>query len=251
MFSMRAMSLAMSLLVASSSVWASPVKDMKAAAKKNKIALMLVTDGKNTDVSALKKTIKEVLKDNNTAVMVEVDRAKPENAELVTKYKLAKMAVPMVLAVNPDGALNGAIHEKRATVESLSKYVPSPKKAEILKALSDGNAVFITVSRKDMKSLGAVSDSCNLACQKVPGKSVCVNIDMNDKKELAYLRELKIDTASAEPVTIVANPQGQIAAKYVGEAKVNDLVTSTTKKVGGCCAPKVTGASKVCAPTKQ
>ncbi len=251
MFTRSLFAAALSLLLLSSTVWASAAKDMQAAAKKSKIALMLVTDGKNTDVSALKKTIKDVLKDNNTAVMVEVDRAKPENAELATKYKLAKMAVPMVLVVNPDGVLTSALDGKRAKFESISKVVPSPKKAEILKALSDGNAVFITISRKDMKSLGAVSDSCSLACQKATGKSVCVNIDMNDKKELAYLRELKIDTASAEPVTIVANPQGQIAGKYVGEVKVNDLVASTTKKVGGCCAAKVTGASKVCGPTKK
>jgi hypothetical protein len=247
----RVMRLTLSLLVVSSSVWASTAKDIEKANQKGQVAFILVTDGAQSNVDTAKNVLKDTVKQAKRSTMVELDRSNPDNADIVVKYKLASIPVPMVMVLNPNGVISGAVQPDQLTTAALLKMVPSPKKLEVMKALTDGNAVFITVSRKDMKSLDSVSDSCAAACQKASGKSVCVNIDMNDKDEKVFLTELKIDPTAAEPVTIVANPQGQIAAQYTGEVKVADLVTSMTKKVGGCCAPKVTGGASSCEPTKK
>jgi hypothetical protein len=230
---------------------ASPAKDLEKAAQKGQIAFILVTEGTKTDVSAAKTVLKDTVKQAKRSTMVELDRSNPDNAEIVKKYKLATIPVPMILALNANGVISGAIQPNRATSETLLKMVPTPKKLEVMKALSNGNAVFIMASHKGMTSSGSVSDSCAMACQKAPSKSICVSIDMDDKEEAAFLTELKIDTTSSEPVTIVANPKGQVAAKYTGEVKVSDLVEATTKKIGGCCPPKVTGETSTCGPTKK
>ncbi len=231
---------------------ASPAKDIKNAAEDGKVAFLVVTDNSiKTDLSDCKKTIKAASKQTRNAVMIEINRSDDENTEILKQYRLTSIPIPMILALNPNGVISGAIQPSRATLESLVALVPSPKKAEVMKALSGGNAVFITASHKGMTTLGTVSDSCAIACQKGQGKAVCIKIDMNDEDESAFIKELKIDTSSAEPVTIVANPKGQIAAQFTGPVKVDDLVQATTKTIGGCCPPKVTGGTQACPPAKK
>lgn len=248
MFGKSALIMALGLLVASSSVWGSATKDIEKAAQKEQVAFMLVTEGKTADVSAAKATIKDVTRQNKKAVMVELDRSKPENADLVAKYKLATIPVPMVLVLNPNGVISGAVQSSKATSEALLKMIPSPKKAEVMKALSDGNAVFITAYRKDMASVETVNNSCAMACQQMSGKSVQVKVDMDDPAEAGFMTEMKINTASTEPVTVVANPQGQIAGTFNGDVQVTQLVTTATKKVGGCCPKTVSKPDASCAP---
>ena len=251
MFSKRAASIALSLLMASSTVWASTAKNLETAAQKGQVAFVLVTDGSTADVSNAKTTIQSVTKQNKKSVMVELDRSNAANADIVTKYRLASMPVPMILVLNPSGAISGAIQPDKATPEALAKMIPSPKKAEIIKALSEGNAVFITVYRKGMTSVETVNSTCAMACQQMAGKSVQVKVDMDDPAEAGFLTDMKINMVSTEPVTMVPNPQGQIAGSFTGEVQVTQLVASATKKVGGCCPKTVAKPDASCGPTTK
>jgi hypothetical protein len=156
----------------------------------------------------------------------------------------------MILVVSPNGTVGGAVQPEKATPEALAKMIPSPKKAEIIDALTQGNAVFITAYRKGMP-VENVDQSCAQACQQLSGKSTQVKIDMDDPAEAAFLSEMKINMASTMPVTVVANPQGQIAGTFNGEVQVTQLVNTATKKVGGCCAPTVAKPNASCAPTTK
>jgi hypothetical protein len=251
MFSKRAALLSLTFALLPAFVLASPAKDIEKAAQKGRVAFVLVTDGTTSDVSNAKATIKGVTKQNKKSVMVELDRSDPANADLVAKYRLATIPVPMILALNPSGAISGAAQADKATSESLTKMIPSPKKAEIIKALSDGNAVFITAYRKNMKSVESINSACASACQQMAGKSVQVKVNMDDPEEADFLTEMKINMASTEPITVVANPQGQIAGTYTGEMQVTELVTTATKKVGGCCPKTVAKPDASCEPTKK
>lgn len=230
---------------------ASPTKDLEKAAQKGQVAFVIVTDNTVTDISNAKTAVRGVTNENKKSVLVELDRSNPENAEIVTKYSLATIPVPMILALNPNGVISGAIEPDKATPETLAKMIPSPKKAEIIKALSDGNAVFITAYRKGMTSVETVNNSCAAACQQMAGKSVQVKVDMDDPAETGFLTEMKINVASTEPVTVVANPQGQISGTYIGDVQVTQLVTSATKKVGGCCPSTVSKPDASCSPTTK
>jgi hypothetical protein len=245
----RALCTGVILLVIPGAIWASTAKDLEKAAEKGQVAFVLMTEGKTADVSMAKAAIQGVTKHNKKSVMVELDRGKPENANVVAKYKLATIPAPMILVVNPNGTISGAVLPERATAEALAKMIPSPKKAEVVNALSDGNAVFITAYRQDMASVEAVNSNCAAACQQMAGKSVQVKVDMDDPAESFFLSEMKINTTSIEPVTVVANPQGQIAGTFNGDVQVAQLVTTATKKVGGCCPKTVSKPDASCGPT--
>jgi len=250
MFIKHVACIAVSLLIVSSTVWASATKDLEKAAKNGQVAFVLVTDGTTGDVSSAQAMIQSAVKQAKRTLMVELDRSNPVNTDIVTKYRLSTIPVPMILVFNPGGAISGAVQPDKATPEMLAKMVPSQKKAEIINALSAGNAVFITAYRKSMKSVETVNSACAAACQQMAGKSVQVKVDMDDPAETAFLTEMKIDMASAEPVTMVANAQGQIAGRYTGEMQVTELVTSASRKVGGCCPSTVSKPDASCGPTK-
>ncbi len=241
--------LALTMVAAAS--FASAQNDLDAAAKAGKAAFILVYDQTALDLDQSREMISAAMTEFPKSAKIELDRSNPAEADFVAKYKLSSAPVPLILVASTSGMVTGGVVAKQATIDQLVKMIPSPKKTEIIRALSDGNAVFITAYRKSMKSVETVNSSCAMACQQMAGKSVQVKVNMDDPAEAGFLTEMKVNLASTEPVTLVANAQGQVSGTYTGAVEVASLVTSATKKVGGCCAPTVSNPSASCGPTKK
>lgn len=226
-------------------------QELEAAARSGKVAFILVYDATAAQVDIARLTTADAARRVPGSVVIEVDRSNVANADFVAQYKLSTAPVPLILVASSSGVITGGLVAAQATAEALVKLVPSPKQAEIVKAISAGNAVFITASRKGMASTATVNSACAAACQQMPGKSVQINIDMDDPVETGFLTSLKVNMQSTEPVTLVANPQGQIAQTYTGAMQVTDLVTAATKKVGGCCPSTASNPNASCVPTTK
>jgi len=233
------------------SVLGAAQQELEAAARSGKVAFILIYDATAAQVDIARLTVADAVRRVPGAVIVDLDRGNAANAEFVAKYKLGTAPVPLILVASSSGVITGGLVAAQATTEALVKLVPSPKQAEIVKAISEGNAVFITASRRSMASTATVNSICAAACQQMAGKSVQINIDMDDPAEAGFLTSLKVNMQSTEPVTLVANPQGQIAQTYTGAVQVTDLVTAATKKVGGCCPSTASNPNASCAPTTK
>jgi len=229
---------------------ASAQNDLNSAAKHGKVAFILVTDQGATGVDQAKVMIAQAMKQVKKSVLVELYRSDVANAELVAKFRLAGAPVPLILLTARNGALAGGLPAAQATADKLVAMVPSPKKAEVLRVLQTGKALFIYVSRKGMATQPEASAACAAACGRMQEQCVTVKIDMDDPAEAAFLGQIKVNRASTEPVTLVVNAQGQITGTYTGATDVASLVQAATKKAGGCCPSTVQGGSTSCAPTK-
>lgn len=225
--------------------------DLDAAVRDGKSAYILVYDQSAQEMNHARNLIESAVSRVPQSAKLLCDRSDPANAEFVAKMRLAGSPVPLILVCSATGIVTGGIPTQQATIEQLVKMMPSPKKSEIVKALSDGNSVFITASRKGMPSEATVNSACAAACQQLGAKSTYIKIDMDDPVEAGFLAELKVNLASTEPVTLVANPQGQIAGSYTGAVQVTELVTAATKKVGGCCPSTVANPNAACPPAKK
>ena len=225
--------------------------DLDAAAKAGQAAFVLVYDQAALQTDQARQLIGDAMSRVPGSVKIEMDRSDPANADLVAKYRLSVAPVPLILVASSTGIITGGLIAQQGTVDQLVKMVPSPKKAEIIKALSAGNAVFITAYRESMKSVETVNSACAMACQQMAGKSVQVKVNMDDPAEAGFLTEMKVNMTSAEPITLVANAQGQVAGTYTGSIQVADLVTAATKKVGGCCPKTVSSPDASCAPAPK
>ena len=230
---------------------ASAQKDLDSAAGQEKIAFILVTDQGAIGVNQAKDMIAQAMKQVKETVMVELDRSDPANADLVAKFRLAGAPVPLILVAARNGVIAGGLPAPQATADLLAAMVPSPKKAEILKALQSGKAVFISLSRQGMPAQTGAASACALACGQMQGQSAMVQIDMDDPAEAAFLTQMKVNLASTEPVTLVVNAQGQMTGTYSGAVDVASLVQAASKKAGGCCPKTVQNPNASCAPPKQ
>lgn len=222
---------------------------LQRAEEGGRVAFLLVTEPGASGADSARKLIQSAMSRVKGSVTAELDRADRANEGLVAKFRLLGAPVPLILIFAPNGLLVGGLPAAQATPDILVKAIPSAKKLEVIKAIQEGKSVFITASRKGMAASQRMASSCELACGKMKGRSVLVPIDMDDKAEAEFLALLKIDAASKEPVTVVANAQGQITGSYTGAVKPDDLVLAAAKKVTGCCPANATAAAKSCAPS--
>jgi len=201
----------------------------------------------NIDCETMERNIDSFARKTKKNVeIIKVDRKDPNNSDIVTRLRTQTAPIPLTLLFTPNGGIMAAF-TKVITEEELTQAFPSPKKAETLKYIQEGKGVIICFANKKMSSRGEVQASCSQAKGKLEGKTECINIDLSDSKEAEFIKELKIDPNTPEPVTLVINPQGQVTGKYDGEVQVANLVAAATKVVkSGCCPPS---SGKSCGPT--
>jgi len=227
---------------------ATPQEALITAEKKGKVALVLVTEPNVQDLEKARTTIQESAKRIKGSVTIELDRKDAANSALVTKYGLAGAPVPLILVFAPTGVIAGGVPSAQASPEGIVKMVPSPKKSVVLKEITSGKAVLVVAGKKSMKDQVKAMEKCAAACNQIQGKATTVQVDMDDPKEAAFLKDLKVDMASKDPITIVINPQGQLTGTFAGTADTAALIAAATKKAGGCCA---SGSGKTCGPPKK
>ncbi len=232
-----------------SSLLASPADDLQSASNHGDVAFLLVTEPGISGIQRAESIINEAMQQVKNSVLIELNRADKENLSLVGKYRLSGAQVPLILVFASNGAMAGGNLASKLTTQQLVNMVPSPKKAEVLKALQGGQAVFLTATRDGMSAKSDVADCCASASGQLRGKCTSIDVNMDDKAEAAFLKQLKVNTQSTEPVTVVINAQGQVTGSFNGPVDIAKLVQAATKKVSsGCCPP---GSGKSCGPTKK
>ena len=212
-----------------------------------KYVYLLFYEPDNADCKTMEKNLDRFARGNDKKVeIIKVDRKDPRNSDIVTKLRAQTAPIPLTLLFTSSGAIIAAF-TKVVTEEEFSQALPSPKKAQALKCMQEGKGVILNFANKKMSSREAVQACCSQAKENLAGKAEYIYVDLSDRKEAGFIKELKVDPNTPAPVTLVINPQGQITGKYNGEVQVTNLVEAATKVVkSGCCAA---GSGKTCAPT--
>jgi hypothetical protein len=240
------------MLVASMStqIFATTADELAKATDKGKTVFLLVFEPNAQGIEPARGIVKAASEQVKKSTVVQLDRSDATNSELVAKYRLAGVPLPLIMMLCGNGAIAGGIPAANTTAEKLIKMVPTAKKAEVLKAVQDGQSVLITAASKKMPKETSVSSACAAACGQMQGKCTSIKINLDDDDELPFLNELKISPQSKEPVTVVINAQGQVTGSFAGGVEVGNLVQAATKKAGGCC-PSGGASSSSCGPTKK
>ncbi len=222
-------------------------EQLKTAASNGNVAFVVVTAPGAAGVDQAKTIAQQAVNQIPGSVMIESNRADAANAEFIQKYSLASAPVPLILVFGSNGVIAGGNVASRVNPQQLVAMVPSPKKAEVIEAIQSGKSVYVTASRPSMNSASQVMSGCAMACSKMMGRGTTVEVNMDDPVEENFLRQLKVNLQSDEPVTVVINAKGQVTGSYTGTVEVDKLITSATKVVASGCCPPGSGAS--CGPT--
>ncbi len=229
---------------------ASTSEQLESAADAGNASFVLVTAPGATGVDQARQMIQNAMDQTPGSVMIESNRADVANSSFTQKYKLTAVPVPLVLVFASNGVMAGGNVASKLTAQQLVALVPSPKKAEVLKAIQSGQAVYVTASRSEMTSTTDVAKGCAAACTQMQGKCVAIDVNMDDQVEKGFLSQLKVDMQSTDPVTIVINAKGQVTGSYTGIVEVESLITSATKVAASGCGPKGCGG-KPCGPAPK
>lgn len=213
-----------------------------------KYAYLFFYEPGNTNCETMEKNLDSFARKTKKNVeIIKVDRKDPKNSDIVGRLRTQTAPIPLTLLFEPNSAIAGAF-TKVVSENQLAEAFPSPKKAETLKYVRQGKGVILCFSNKQMPSRGGVQACCSQAEGKLAGKAEYLSVDLSDPEEAGFIKELKIDPNTLEPVTFVINPQGQMTGKYEGEVQVTNLVQAATKVVqSGCCPPS---SGKTCPPPK-
>jgi hypothetical protein len=227
---------------------ASSAENLEAASTAGKVVFMLVLEPGVAGVDEAKQIAADAATKCEDGIVIEMDRTDPANSELVKMYGLSTAPMPIIMVFASNGILGGGLPAKNATPDNLINLIPSPKKAEALKALQSGLPVLLTFTRDGMTAKSDVLGGCAKACGRMSNKCQFIEVNMDDQAETSLMNQLKVNRESSDPVTIVFNAQGQMTATFDGSFDVGKLVKAATQKAAGCCPP---GSGKTCPPAKK
>ncbi|MBM2815212.1 MAG: hypothetical protein HW421_1974 [Ignavibacteria bacterium] len=224
-------------------------QEIEKANKKGQIVFLVVTEKGNAQTQEALKLAQNAQKLYPESEVFELDRGNLSNTELIKKYRLTSVPIPLILVIASNGCVAGGAPSYNAKVEQLIMMVPSPREEEVLKAIYDGNTAFVVFSKKSDSKNKKQLDACQSACKNMDNKASTINVDIDDQKEKSFITKFNVDMKGTFPITYVVNAQGQVASMFTGIVESKSLVEAAKKKVSsGCCPP---GSGKTCEPTKK
>jgi hypothetical protein len=221
--------------------FASVQSDLETAGKNGNSVFLVVTDPNITGTDKALEMANQAKSDVLKSVVLQMNRSDAANSELVSKYRLAGAPLPLILVIASNGIVAGGFALNQASHEVLVKAVPSPKKADVMKSLSDGKSVFIVVTGKSMTEKNTIMNTCQQACVEMENNAKMIEISLDDTRENQFLTELKVNMTATEPMTYVINSKGQVTGTFNDDVNTTTLVASAKKVAASGCCP---GGSK-------
>lgn len=194
---------------------------------------LVVSDGSGANADAARASVRQAQLSVPSAVAVELDRTDPRQADAVAKFRLAAAPVPIVIVVASNGVPTGAAKPGDGSAARLASLVPSKAKADYLKQLSDQRIAVVLFTRANMTERSSLFEAASAALQQLPSKIALVTVDLDDVGEERFCSDLKVDRASARPVTVVVSPKGQVLGRFDGAATTAQITKAAGKK--SCC----------------
>ncbi len=244
----RSLLLLMAMIAFGLQATASITSDLEKANKNGNAVFLVVTDPNITGTEKALEIANKAKATVEKSVVIQMNRSDEANKDLVTKYRLAGAPLPLILVIASNGIVSAGYMANQATPELLAKAVPSPKKADVLKTLSEGKSVFIVVTGKSMKEKSTIMNTCQQACIEMENNAKMIEVSLDDPKETPFLTELKVNMTATEPTTYVVNTKGQVTGTFNDDVNSTTLVASAKKVAASSCCPS---GSKNCGPTKK
>jgi len=170
----------------------------------------------------------------------------PQQRALVNRFGLSRAPMPLVLALAPNGAVTRSFVGQLVDAQFDTAFV-SPGTATSLKALQDRKMLFVCVQNGTTQhNAEAMQGVKAFAADPQFAKTVeIMTIDPIDPAEESLLKQLKVDPATSEAVTVFMAPPGTTVGTYQGETK-KDVLMAAAKTAAAGCNPK----SGCCGPKK-
>ncbi len=229
------------LLFVSYNIFADTAQEsIEKANKAGQAVFLIITEPGNANTQKAIDIANQAREKASKTQVIQADRSDAANIEFIAKYTVQGVPLPMILVIASNGVVAGAFYLSQASPEVLVKAIPSPARADVLKALSKDKSVFLVVSSKNMAKKDEVMNTCQQACIEMQNNAKLIALDLDDPGEKQFISDLKIDTSITSPQTYVINSGGKITGTFGDDVSPTTLV-ATAKKL-----PAAKGCSKSC-----
>ncbi len=163
------------------------------------------------------------------AALVKVAPSDPLEKDLMGFFKVK--ANPTVVVVAPNGAVTG-YYPGTADKKTLSGSLVSLKEAEALKALQEGQVVFLCFQKETSLNSDQIRADLNAVADNFKG-AVSVLYAGHDDKDAVGLAD-KMQVRSATPTVFILTPPGRVRARLAGsEITKESLLRAFVATCGG------------------
>ena len=174
------------------------------------------------------------LADKAENVTIRITDAKEK--AVVDRYGVSHSPMPLVLAIAPNGAITkaftGGFDEKQ-----LSTAFVSPCEQSCMKAIQSSKMIFVCVVYEvAADGQAAIPQGVKdiQADEKYAKATEIVTLNVADKKEAGFLKELQIDAKAKKPVSVLLAP-GALIGTFEAAATKEQIVAKITAAQSGCC----------------
>jgi len=209
--------------------------ELDKAKSAGKAVFVVVTGAGTTGIDKATTIAKGATGIYKKAVVIQMDRDLPINAEFVSKWGLSGAPLPLILSISPKGNATGGYTLAEATAAKIAALVPSPKMDDVYVALYNKKPVFLVVSKKSNIDKAAILNNCKSAVTQLKAKATIVEIDLEDPKEAAFIKQLNLQSATNSTTVMVLNASGRTTGMFNGKVETSELVTAATKVISGGC----------------
>ena len=212
---------------------------VKKAAEAKKYLFALFTKEEDSQTSAMRAVLKEVLEEvADKADSVEVDVTASSEKALVDEFGLARAPMPIILAIAPNGAITGGF-PTRVEKQKLLDAFASRSMEKCMKQLQDNKLVFLCVQNENTKSNDEALKGVRefKADARFAQTTEIVMLDPTDEAEASFLKDIQVDPKTESAVTVFLAPPGMPIAKYEGATNKDAIVATLQKATSSGCGP--------------
>lgn len=185
------------------------------------------------------------------ANVVSVGVSDPAEKPLVDRYGLARAPMPLVMSFAPNGAVTKAFPGK-IDEQQLQMALVSRCYAQCLKSLQERKLVLLCVHHSQAQGRPALPRGVTdfKSDPEYGPVTDVVTLSAADATEAGFLQELKVDTRTPGPVTLLMAPPGAVVGKFEGAVTKKDLVAKLAS-AQSACGPGGKCGPGGCGPKKQ
>jgi hypothetical protein len=225
-----------------------PVKpastELEKAKKDGNAVILVITGFGATELDKAMATAKATCAKVKKLVIIQMNRDESVNSGIVSKFGIASVPLPFLLAISPKGFPVGGFPYTQATPEKLIEALPSPKEDEVIAALSQKQPLLIIVYKKDYADKKDVLANCRNAGNSMKSVPAIIEIDFDDPNEKEFLIQIGVEAIKGKSMIVVSNASGQVTETFEGVTDVEKLKAAAVKVIKSGCSPGGCGGKK-------
>lgn len=206
---------------------------LSAAAQQQKYAFVMFWKQQDAATDAIFRSLDTHMadrKDRATTVAIKV--TDPAHRDIVERFNVSRVPMPLVLAVAPNGAVT-ASYQSAPTAQQIASAFVTPASANCLKAVQDGKvAIMLIHPREDAQLPQGVKQF--LADPDFKQRASFVRLVSSDPDEMQLLKKLDLSQQEANGCAVMMAPPGVFVGKFPLSVTGQELAKKLHAS-GKCC----------------